>query len=458
MKLKWDLEERCNLKCKHCIVGTTSYPPSISLEKAKKVIDKCHESNVDNIVLSTKEPFMYPHITELIEYCSLYHIKLAIITNGTLIDEKKLQSLVDNYATINYIAFSLEGVSSETNDFVRGKGVFEKVMNVVNKIDKINKTQKKTIKLILQMNLTSKNYKEVPNMVNILNKFPFVQVAIGKLYIDGNAAFYKELDLDNQKYEKAISTLISSYIRIENPNYELTFKDMSVFDAIYFNTVYGTSYKPNIPDCSIFYGGYSLMSDGNYCACSLLLDKGLIENEKLELGRFDDSKKIEAKKKFQIHNEYFDYKSCEVCSKCLFNKECQMCLLIGLSKENRTYQIEKCHFYMNRLKRVIDEVKKDRLSFQLNPNVVIVSDRKEWILYNGLIGIQELWSYHTQKKDEIEMIKKLQDKRNCYFKGFVNDYGENEVVSLLEGLLFANLLFVNEGDELEYEELLSNKK
>ena len=90
--------------------------------------------------------------------------------------------------------------------------------------------------------------------------------------------------------------------------------------------------------------------------------------------------------------------------------------------------------------------------------MVIVSDRKEWILYNGLIGIQELWSYHTQKKDEIEMIKKLQDKRNCYFKGFVNDYGENEVVSLLEGLLFANLLFVNEGDELEYEELLSNKK
>ena len=44
MKLKWDLEDSCNLRCKHCIVGTTSYPPSISLEKAKKVIDKCHET------------------------------------------------------------------------------------------------------------------------------------------------------------------------------------------------------------------------------------------------------------------------------------------------------------------------------------------------------------------------------------------------------------------------------
>lgn len=136
MKLKWDLEDSCNLRCKHCIVGTTSYPPSISLEKAKKVIDKCHESGVDNIVLSTKEPFMYPYITEVIDYCSLYKIKIAIITNGTLIDEKKLKNLLDNSETINYIAFSLEGVSPETNDFVRGEGVFEKVMSVVSKIDK----------------------------------------------------------------------------------------------------------------------------------------------------------------------------------------------------------------------------------------------------------------------------------------------------------------------------------
>lgn len=447
MKLKWDLEDSCNLRCKHCIVGTTSYPPSISLEKAKKVIDKCHESGVDNIVLSTKEPFMYPYITEVIDYCSLYRIKIAIITNGTLIDEKKLKNLLDNSETINYIAFSLEGVSPETNDFVRGEGVFEKVMSVVSKIDKINKTEKKNIKLILQMNLTSKNYEEVPDMVNILNTFPFVQVAIGKLYIDGNAAFYKELDLDNWKYEEAISTLISSYIRIERPNYELTFKDISVFDAIFFNTVFGTSYKPNIPDCSIFYGGYSLMSNGNYCACSLLLDKGLIENEKLDLGKFDDSDKIETTKKFQIGSEYFDYKECEVCCECPFKKQCQMCLLIGLSKENRIYQIEKCRFYFNKLKRLLNEVINNRLPFQLNPNVVIVSAGKEWTVYNSLIGEHELWRFKTKKEDEINMIRNLQDNGSCCFREFAMGNNEDKSRALLEKLLLANLLFVNKGDK-----------
>lgn len=71
------------LYCRDDIISTINF-----FRKSKKVIDKCHESGVDNIVLSTKEPFMYPYITEVIDYCSLYKIKIAIITNGTLIDEK----------------------------------------------------------------------------------------------------------------------------------------------------------------------------------------------------------------------------------------------------------------------------------------------------------------------------------------------------------------------------------
>lgn len=75
-----------------------------------------------------------------------------------------------------------------------------------------------------------------------------------------------------------------------------------------------------------------------------------------------------------------------------------MCLLIGLSKENRIYQIEKCRFYFNKLKRLLNEVINNRLPFQLNPNVVIVSAGKEWTVYNSLIGEHELWRFKTKKK------------------------------------------------------------
>ena len=314
------------------------------------------------------------------------------------------------------------------------------------------------------MNLTSKNYEEVPDMVNILNTFPFVQVAIGKLYIDGNAAFYKELDLDNWKYEEAISTLISSYIRIERPNYELTFKDISVFDAIFFNTVFGTSYKPNIPDCSIFYGGYSLMSNGNYCACSLLLDKGLIENEKLDLGKFDDSDKIETTKKFQIGSEYFDYKECEVCCECPFKKQCQMCLLIGLSKENRIYQIEKCRFYFNKLKRLLNEVINNRLPFQLNPNVVIVSAGKEWTVYNSLIGEHELWRVKTKKEDEIKDVlegiyKALKNQNQVYvIAPMIEENDDSNYANVYDLKHKFNLAFKNYNVEVLHGKMTNEEK
>lgn len=442
MRLKWDIENSCNLHCKHCIVGTTTYPKSISFQQAKEIIDKCSRSNVDNIVLSTKEPFMYPNITELIEYCSLYNIQVAIITNGTLITDTILEKLFEYSETINYIAISLEGVSSRTNDFVRGDGVFEKAMSVVNKIDTINKTTNKYIKIILQMNLTSQNYSEVPTMVKELDKFPFVQVAIGKLYIDGNAGYYKELDLDNKRYEEAISTLISTYKELDSPNYELTFKDISVYDAIYFNTIYDTSYKPNIPDCSIFYGGVSLMTDGRYCACSLLLDKELIENEKVYMGNVNDSDTISPTKKMEIADEYFSYKECSICEKCIFKKKCRLCLLIGLSDENREYQIHKCKFYMDKLNKMYEQIINNEIEFRLNNDVIITYNKGGYCVYNGKIGNIENWFYKTQNEEIVKVIRILQESKFVKYNSFNNKIDKGCIDDMINKLLYGNLLCI----------------
>lgn len=453
MKLKWDLEEKCNLNCKHCIVGATDYPPSVSIEKAKEVIEKCSISGVDNIVLSTKEPFMYPYMKELIEYCSLFNVKLSIITNGTLISDEILKILMDNCRIINYIAFSLEGINAETNDFVRGYGVFNKVMDIVSKIQDKNLSESKTIKLILQMNLTSKNYADIDRMISVLNEFPFIQVAIGKLYIDGNAIFHKELDLDNYRYEKAITTLIKSYMMLSNPRFELTFKDMSLYDTIFFNLIFGTSYRPNIPDCSIFHGGFSLMSNGEYCACTLLLDKNLIENSKLFMGKFDDSDIIEATNSFNMPENYFEYKNNKICSKCKFINSCRMCFLIGLSNSNRDFQIKKCNFYMKKIAVLMNLICINKLRIQLNPNVIILMNDLECTVYNGQIGVHEFWSYKTTNKDEIKIINKL--RRPCYYGDLLINNKEND--SLITKLLYASLLYIEMEDisEYEYEKLLS---
>lgn len=445
MKFKWELESRCNLSCKHCIVGTTNYPQSMPLESAKKIIDKCASSGVDSIIFSTKEPFMYPHIIELIEYCFCYNILVSIITNGTLLNEEILKKIEKYASTIQYIAFSLEGVSEETNDFVRGKGVYRKVMEAVGKINAINREKETFIRTILQLNLTSVNYKEICDMVEKFNNLPFVQVTIGKLYIDGNAAFHKELNLDNDEYEKAIGTLISEYKKLENPRYELTFKDLSVYDAIYFNTVLGSSYNPNIPDCSIFYDGYSLMTDGTYCACSLLLDKGLIDNSELNLGHVDDQDKILPSRKFRRSKKMFDYKKSEICKSCRFLEKCQMCLLISLSEENRNYQISKCDFYMNKIKTIFDKIIENETYFGFNKDMIIFEEENRLVVSNSLFGENEIWSYETSDEFIKKVITYIYTKGNVLYSEIVQEFGkEDSIIMLLEECLYSSLLTITE--------------
>lgn len=104
-------------------------------------------------------------------------------------------------------------------------------------------------------------------------------------------------------------------------------------------------------------------------------------------------------------------------------------------------------FYFNKLKRLLNEVINNRLPFQLNPNVVIVSAGKEWTVYNSLIGEHELWRFKTKKEDEINMIRNLQDNGSCCFREFAMGNNEDKSRALLEKLLLANLLFVNKGDK-----------
>ena len=238
MQLKWEIEDKCNLNCKHCIVGSIDYSKSMALDTAMEVIDKCASSGIDTIALTTKEPFMYPHINELIEYSALHNMQIAILTNGTLINKKNMHTLQKYSSNIKYLFFSLEGVSEYTNDYVRGEGVFRKVLEVANEINEINKKNDSFISMVLQMNLTSKNYSEVLGMVEKFNTFPFIQVRIGKLEIEGNAILHKELHLDNEDYKEAIRKLIYTYSQIDKPKYDLIFKSLSLYDTIYLNTVY----------------------------------------------------------------------------------------------------------------------------------------------------------------------------------------------------------------------------
>lgn len=94
----------CNLKCKHCIAYAPyyEYPFNPTLEYLKQSIDKLFdlEISVGKFSFSGGEPLLSKDLGELVDYCGKYKDRidcLEIVTNGTLLMDERLISVLKKY-------------------------------------------------------------------------------------------------------------------------------------------------------------------------------------------------------------------------------------------------------------------------------------------------------------------------------------------------------------------------
>ncbi len=126
--IAWQIDptSACNLQCPGCWAGKYEQSDRISPERLDELMDKMKELGIYWVVLSGGEPFMYPHLIEILEK----HNDMAFMayTNGTLINE----SMADELARVGNLspAFSLEGWRENT-DARRGEGTFDRVVDAM---------------------------------------------------------------------------------------------------------------------------------------------------------------------------------------------------------------------------------------------------------------------------------------------------------------------------------------
>jgi len=122
----WELTTGCNLRCIHCRASATELmsPEDLSTAEARQVIDQIAEYAPFILVLSGGEPLWRKDVFELAEYAAAKNIRVALATNGTLVDEATADRIVA--AGIRRVAISLDGPDRRTHDSFRGQhGAFE---------------------------------------------------------------------------------------------------------------------------------------------------------------------------------------------------------------------------------------------------------------------------------------------------------------------------------------------
>lgn len=103
--LDFILTERCSLKCKECsnLMQFYKQPENYDLEYLKKELDRLSEifDEIYEIRLLGGEPFMYPYISEIMEYIKTKeNIKrISIYTNGTILPKDSVFETIKKTGT-----------------------------------------------------------------------------------------------------------------------------------------------------------------------------------------------------------------------------------------------------------------------------------------------------------------------------------------------------------------------
>ncbi|MHC4777131.1 MAG: radical SAM protein [Planctomycetota bacterium] len=129
--LLFEVTARCNQRCSHCYnvwkdgVGYAS--EELSTENAKALIRKAvKESRCTQFTITGGEPVLRDDLEELVSAASGLCKYVTLITNGTLLDEARVRSLIE--AGVDLFELPLNGPDREVHDAMAGmEGAFDRV-------------------------------------------------------------------------------------------------------------------------------------------------------------------------------------------------------------------------------------------------------------------------------------------------------------------------------------------
>ena len=157
---------KCNVKCEMC-----NYKNSISTSDELTTGDiknfiKREAHHKPHVFLSGGEPFVRDDILDIVETVKYEKLTCGIITNGTLLSEKKIKELVG--LKTEYIMFSLHG-PRDIHDRITGlEGAFNKLIEAITLMSRM----RKTTKIFINCVITDSNIDHLNEVIQFASGLP----------------------------------------------------------------------------------------------------------------------------------------------------------------------------------------------------------------------------------------------------------------------------------------------
>ncbi len=189
----------CNLTCTHCFAGELprNHHP-LKLAEMDGLFSQLAGLGSFRLGLTGGEPLMRKDLLDILDSATGHGLHPCLTTNALLMDERMAREL--GKRELVWLNVSLEGARPETNDSIRGPGVFERVLEKLSLLGR-------HARFTLAFTLTRNNLSEVEACVELARRVGAHTAVFRPLYPVGTAAKHADLMPSFQGYVDALARL-----------------------------------------------------------------------------------------------------------------------------------------------------------------------------------------------------------------------------------------------------------
>ena len=173
-----EVTNRCNLLCETCprTFEELEPPADMSWDLFTKIVDQV--PNVARVVLhGVGEPMLVRNLPKMIRYLKDRGTYVLFNTNGTLLNPKKFQEIIDT--GLDELRVSFDAASPETYELVRGADGFGRIVQNLRDFDDVKRgVRAPGPKVSLWITGMKSNVRELPALVELAH-----EIGVGEVYL-----------------------------------------------------------------------------------------------------------------------------------------------------------------------------------------------------------------------------------------------------------------------------------
>lgn len=200
----WNLTNRCNLACRHCVVDAgparRAEDDELTLDECRQLIDQLAAFGVASLILSGGEPLMRADLLEIAEYAGECGLHMQLATNATLITEEVARRL----AAIGNVEsqVSLDGATPEVHDsFRQVAGTWDRAIQGIRHLVSAG------IPVMMAAAVTKANIAQIPDLYSLAADLKVQRFRILPFVPYGRGATARTLEVSPQEMREVTAYL-----------------------------------------------------------------------------------------------------------------------------------------------------------------------------------------------------------------------------------------------------------